>query len=77
LFAEIKNAMKSGEFEELLNTIALSVDAIYSYQNSILGILDSINTDYSNLNFDATEIQKKLADPENMELLKGILAKLG
>ena len=33
--------------------------------------------DYSNLNLDATEIQKKLADPNNMELLKSIMTKLG
>lgn len=51
--------------------------AIYTYRNSALGILDSIGRDYSNLNFDATEIQKKLADPENLTLLKNIVEKLG
>lgn len=52
-------------------------DAIYTYRNSVLGLLDIISTDYSNLNLDASEIQKKLADPDNMALLKGILDKLG
>ena len=51
--------------------------AIYTYPNSALGILDSIGRDYSNLNLDATEIQKKLADPENLTLLKNVVEKLG
>ena len=51
--------------------------AIYTYRNSALGILDSIGRDYSNLNLDATEIQKKLADPENLTLLKNVVEKLG
>lgn len=54
-----------------------SSDAIYTYRNSVLGLLDIISTDYSNLNLDASEIQKKLADPDNMALLRGILDKLG
>ena len=54
-----------------------SIRAIYTYRNSVLGILDAISSDYSNLNLDASEIQKKLADPENMELLRAVLTKLG
>ena len=42
-----------------------------------MGILENISTDYSNLNLDASAIQQKLADPENMELLRSILSKLG
>ena len=51
--------------------------AIYTYRNSVLGILESISQDYSALNLDATEIQQKLADPDNMALLKQVLTKLG
>ena len=54
-----------------------TVVAIYKYNNSALGILDTISRDYSNLNLDATEIQKKLADPENLGLLRDIMGKLG
>ena len=65
------------EYGEIINGIHDSINAIYSYQNSVLGILDTLKTDYSNLDFDAASIQEKLADPENMKLLKDILAKLG
>ena len=65
------------EFYYLTKVTHELATAIYTYRNSVLGILDSIGRDYSNLNFDATEIQKKLADPENLTLLKNIVEKLG
>ena len=77
LIEEIVKAIPEAEYNEVLKGIADSVEAVYTYRNSIFGILDTISTDYSNLNLDASEIQKKLADPNNMELLKGILTKLG
>lgn len=65
------------EFYYLTKVTHELATAIYTYRNSALGILDSIGRDYSNLNFDATEIQKKLADPENLALLKNVVEKLG
>ena len=54
-----------------------TIKAIYEYDHSAYGILDNIKNNYNNLDLDASEIQKKLADPENMDLLKSVLAKLG
>ena len=51
--------------------------SIYDYKNSALGIIDSINLDAKQLDADATTIQEKLADPENLKLVKGVLTKLG
>ena len=65
------------EFYYLTKVTHELATAIYTYRNSALGILDSIGRDYSNLNLDATEIQKKLADPENLTLLKNVIEKLG
>ena len=70
LVKEVVNAMDKAEYDDLLSAIQKSVDAVYNYRNSVFGILDAITTDYSNLNLDATNIQKALADPENMDLLK-------
>lgn len=77
LYAKILEAIPDNEHCNLLNAIRKSVDAIYAYQNSVMGILDTVSTDYSNLNLDATTIQKTLADPNNMELLRNVLEKLG
>ena len=65
------------EIETIATGIQESAEAIYKYRNSALGILETISTDYSNLNLDATEIQKKIGDPENMAFLKDVLTKLG
>ena len=75
--AAVIKAIPEPEYDEILTGIKQTIKSVYKYQNSILGILDTISQDYSNLNLDATEIQKKLADPNNMELLKGIMTKLG
>jgi hypothetical protein len=54
-----------------------TIKNIYDYQNSIKGIIADVTTDYSNLNLEASEIQQKLADPNNLKLLKGVMAELG
>lgn len=77
LVAAVINAIPEAEYHEVLCGISDSIDAVYTYQNSIMGILDNISTDYSNLNLDASEIHKNLADPNNMALLKQILTQLG
>ena len=77
LYTKILEAIPCNEHCNLLSAIKKSIDAIYAYQNSVMGILDTISTDYSNLDLNASEIQKTLADPNNMELLRNILEKLG
>ena len=67
----------TNEYNDLVTGIQSSITAIYTYRNSVMGILENISADYSNLNLDATEIQQKLADPNNLELLRDVLAKLG
>lgn len=77
LTKEIINAIPEEEYYEVLNGVSDSVDAVYSYKNSVFGILDAISQDYSALNLDAKNIQASLADPENMAFLKQVLTKLG
>ena len=77
LMDEIFAHIPESELDWISDTVKDTIESIYSYQNSVMGILDSINQDYSNLNLDATEIQKKIADPENLELLKSIMTRLG
>ena len=60
-----------------MNGIEQTIKSIYEYQNSVLGVLDTIGEDYSNLNYDVEKIQKEIADPDNMKFLKEVLTKLG
>lgn len=77
LWELIFNEIDKEDYGHLLIYIDKSIKAFYDYYNSIYGILDNINKQYESMNLDATEIQQKLADPENMALLKEVLAKLG
>ena len=77
LVNKVTDLIPEEELDEVINGVAQSVKAIYTYKNSALGILESISQDYSALNLDATEIQQKLADSDNMALLKQVLTKLG
>lgn len=73
----ILNAIPQEEQEVLILGVEQSIESFYKYQNSVLGILDTLKTDYSNLNLDATEISSKLTNPETLGLVKDVLTKLG
>ena len=66
-----------GEFYYLNKTTHEMANNIVTYRNSAMGIMEAISADYSDLDLDATDIQKKLNDPDNMALLKDVLTKLG
>lgn len=65
------------EYDFVVSGINDTIDAVYKYQNSALGILDTIGQDYSNLELDAQKLQEKMNNPENLALLKDVLTKLG
>ena len=70
-------AIPSNEYDEIRTGIEDTIKSIYQYQNSALGILDTIGQDYSDLNLEADTINEKLSNPDNMKLLRDVLAKLG
>lgn len=70
-------AIPQSEYIELKNGIEQTIESIYKYQNSILGILDTIGEDYSNLDLNVTQITDKIKDPESLKLVKDVLTKLG
>lgn len=77
IFNLIIAELPEAEYNALIDGVQKCSDAIYTYRNSVLGILDVIGQDYADLDLNATNIQQKLADPENLELLKSIMTRLG
>ena len=65
------------ERDDLRTSLNDTIAAFYAYRNSVMGVLDNIQTDYSDMNLDIAELQQKLANGENIELVKNILGKLG
>ena len=77
LWGLVFEQIDKNDYAEMISYVDKSVEAFYNYYNSIYGILDNINKQYETMNLDATEIQKKLDNPENLTLLKEVLEKLG
>lgn len=65
------------EFDFIQDGVEKTITAYYNYRSSALGILETVTQDYSNLNLDADAIQSKLADKDNLSLLKDIMTKMG
>ena len=49
----------------------------YEYKNSIYGIMESLGQDFKDLNLEATEIEEKIGNKENLKLLKEVMDKMG
>ena len=77
LWGAIAKVIPEKEIDLINNMIKKTLKGVYTYTNSIYGILDNVVADYGNMDLDAGDIQKKLADPENLSLVKEILTKLG
>ena len=70
-------AIPAEELNELLTGIEDSINSVYNYRNSAMGILDMVQSDYDGMNLDAQNIHAAIADPENLALLKNVMTKLG
>lgn len=77
LFTVIFDAVPDEVKYKFDNDLYTTIQNIYTQKNSALGILESVSNDYSNLNLDVTELQQKMADPNNLTLLKDVMTKLG
>ena len=77
LITEVINNIPEAEYNEVLRGIQDTIESVYKYQNSILGVLDAIRTDYDNMDLDVEELKKKIADPESLTFLKDVLTRLG
>lgn len=74
-------AMYSVIAEDEASTIhynaARLAENMYGQMNSVYGIMENIVSDYAEVDMNATNIQEKLANPENLTLLKNVMTKLG
>jgi hypothetical protein len=76
-FDAVENLIPGIELNEINDILYDTIDQVYKYQNSAYGIMEAMSQDYNNLDLDASELQKKIADPENLQLLKEVLTKMG
>lgn len=66
-----------GELTIIQITVREVIDEIYKYKNSAQGILQAVVEDYGNLELDASKIQEKVGNKENVEFLAQVMKKMG
>lgn len=74
---EVIAAIPEYEYKSLMDYLEESIDNIYEYNTSFLGLMEAINTDYSDLAENVDDLQAKISNKENLDTLKNILTKLG
>lgn len=77
LLNDIIAVIPADEIYNLYQDVELCTEAVYKYKNSVMGILETISTDYEGLNMDIENLYKKLNNKENIDFLGDVLAKMG
>lgn len=77
IFSNILTTIGDSEWSEIQEGTWSTIKNIYDYKNSIMGILEMVSSDYSNMEFDAMNIKEALGDANSLGLLRDIMTKLG
>lgn len=72
LIKAIMDTIPVTEIDTLTEWLIQSARSVYQYANSARAILESLQTDYNNLNFDIESLQEKIKDPDSLNILKEI-----
>lgn len=76
-YTDVFHAIPEDEIGYVYKVMMETVDQIYKYNNSAYGILDAMNNDYDNLNFDINKIFGDIQNKEGVEFLNEVMTKLG
>ena len=77
IFNTVLKAISENDWEEIQESVWDTIENIYNYKNSVMGVLESVKADYSAVNVDMSELQENLSNAENLQLLRDIIGKLG
>lgn len=78
LWQAVVDAMPTDELDIIMNGIENSIEAIYKYQNSALGIIDLLKGDMETIdNIDVEGMKQSLAEIAESPLIKEIVPLLG
>lgn len=74
---KVIEAIPAEEYNELYDKVYEDRDHLETYLHSIVGVLRTVQNDYSAAEIDVDKITEQLKDPESFQLLKNILDKVG
>ena len=65
------------ELGAIQSIVEATIHNIYEYKNSVLGVLQAVENDYSDLNTEVEDVQTKLTNGTGIAFLKEVMDKLG
>lgn len=74
---DVIQAIPREEYVTIVECVNECTENICKHNESALGILETISTDYKDVNMDVESLTQQLSDPENMGLLRDVLNKMG
>ena len=77
IITKIINNIPEDEYLEIVIGVKDSIESVYNYMNSMVGMLDTITKSQNNAVMDMETLQKGLANLQNSEVLKDMLPLLG
>lgn len=77
IIADVINCIPGWLYDGLMSDAWKIAKNMYEYSNSAYGILDSISNDYENLDLDIEALKNKLANADNLDIVKDVVTKLG
>ena len=66
-------AIPEEEYDFIFSGIEESIEAIYKYKNSIMGVLETISTNQELANFNLEELFEKISDPNQLSTIKQLM----
>lgn len=71
----IFSAIPEDETDFIMNSCERAAEAIYTYNNSAVGIIEALKDNSEDLNFDINNIINTINDPKTLEFVKNLINK--
>ena len=73
----VLNAIPTAEFNKISKGVEDTIDAVYQYQNSIVGMLENIRNQYSKTEMDVENLQEVLGELQKSPIIQEVLPLMG
>lgn len=73
IFMDVLKEIAEHDWSDIQDSIKIIIDNIYKYRNSVMGILEAVSADYSDLNLNADTLTDKVLNPESLATLKELI----
>lgn len=73
---ELYSYIPEEELDYINNAVIKQIESIYSYKNSVLGIMETVAKDYENINFTTEKLREVLTDETALGTVKEVITKL-